>query len=47
MTWAGMPLGDGEVDEPPVGEQVDPAAVRERELLDELARLARLGRQRP
>ena len=41
-----MALGGGEVDEPAVGEQVDPAAVRERELLDELARLARLGRER-
>ena len=41
-----MALGRGEVDEPAVGEQVEPAAVGEHELLDELARLARLGRER-
>ena len=46
ITWRRVPLGGGEVDEPALGEQVDRAAVGERELLDELARLARLGRER-
>ena len=41
-----MPLGGGEVHQPAVGEQVEPPSVGERELLDELARLARLGRER-
>src|SRR5438876_468606 len=34
-----MPLGRGEVDEPAVGDEVEAAAVGERELLDELPRL--------
>ena len=38
-----MPLGRGEVDEPAVGDEVDAIAVRERELLDELARVLVLG----
>src|SRR5689334_5310080 len=33
-----MPLGGGEVDEPAVGDEVQPPPVGERELLDELAR---------
>ena len=41
-----MALGGREVDEPAVGDQVDAAAVGERELLDELARHARLARER-
>src|SRR6266536_2997404 len=41
-----MALGGGEVDEPAVRDEVEPAAVVERELLDELAREARLGRER-
>ena len=42
----GMALGGGEVDEPAVGDEVEPPPVGERELLDELARLARLRRER-
>ena len=41
-----MALGGGDVDEPALGEQEDPPAVGELELLDEVARLARLGGER-
>ncbi len=37
-----MALGGGEIDEPPVGNQVEAPPVGERELLDELPRLPRL-----
>ena len=40
-----MPLGRGEVDEPPLGDEVDAPAVGQRELVDEGARLARLDRE--
>ena len=46
ITCAGCPSAGGEVDEPALGEQVDLAAVGERELLDELPRLAGVGRKR-
>ena len=38
-----MALGGGQVHEPPFGDQVDPTAVLELELLDELPRLPRLA----
>src|SRR5439155_6996993 len=38
-------LRGSKVDQPPVGDQVDPAAVRERELVDELAQLTGPGRE--
>ncbi len=41
-----VPLGGGEVDEPALADQVEPAAVGQRELVDELARLARLDGER-
>ena len=40
-----MALRGSKVDQPPVGDQVDPAAVRERELVDELAQLTGPGRE--
>ena len=41
-----MAFGGGEVHQPAVGDQVDPAAVLELELVDELPQRARLGRER-
>ena len=40
-----MALSGGEVHEPAVGDEVEPVAVLERELLDELPRLAGVDRQ--
>ena len=46
ITSAGWPSAADEVDEAAVGDEVDAAAVGHRELLDELARHPRLGRER-